>query len=112
MLDYTYCGFWETKHFLVQYCSNDHHFQSFQITVTLIWDAFCKQMPSLVIIAGAHFSFLIISLSVDDAFSHLVLSTTTCMRDTKDGNSTSELLQIELCILATVLSQDPNLGCL
>lgn len=68
-------------------------------------------MPSLVIIAGAHFSFLIISLSVDEAFSHLVLST-TCMRDTEDGNSTSELLQIELCILATVLSQDPNLGCL
>jgi hypothetical protein len=112
MLDYTYCGFWEMKHFIVQYCSNDYHFRSFQIAVTWICHAFCKQMPSLVIIAGGHFSFLIISLSVDDAFSHLVLSTTTCIRDTEDGNSTSEILLIELCILATVLSQDPNLGCL
>jgi hypothetical protein len=50
MLDYTYCEFWERKHFVVQYCSNDYLFQSFQIAVTWIPDAFCKQMPSLVII--------------------------------------------------------------
>ncbi len=41
--------------------------------------------------------FLFLSSPSVDAFSHLVLSRTTCMRDTKDGNSTSELLQIELC---------------